>query len=76
MTDEEKSVIERLKTHLTQLENRICSLKRKNASLENKIEKMKRCSNCKHFNKDYELCFFSGGDEDYCCRNRRWELAE
>ena len=47
-----------------------------NEDLKKQIEQMKRCSNCKNFNRDFELCFFSGGDKDYHCRNRRWELEE
>ena len=44
--------------------------------LNDKIEKMKNCLNCANFRKNYKLCLFSGGDEDYTCRNRKWELAE
>lgn len=49
---------------------------KENAELKAQIEQMKCCSNCKNFNRDFELCFFSGGDKDYHCRNRRWELVE
>lgn len=65
-----------LSNSVTELTNSVTELEKKVTKLKQQIEKMKRCSNCKHFNKDYELCFLSGGDEDYCCRNRRWELAE
>lgn len=39
-------------------------------------EKMKRCTNCDNYSEQYGLCIFSGGDEDYHCRNRKWELKE
>jgi hypothetical protein len=44
--------------------------------LETQIEKMKCCSNCKHYAKNYELCCYSLGDEDYDCRGRKWEMKE
>ena len=59
-----------------ELEERNAKLEKENEDMKKQIEQMKRCSNCKNFNRDFELCFFSGGDEDYDCRNRRWELAE
>ena len=46
------------------------------ADLEQQIEKMKCCTNCKHYAKTYELCCYSLGDEDYDCRLRKWELKE
>ena len=54
----------------------LAEVRKENEDLKKQIEQMKRSSNCKNFNRDFELCFFSGGDEDYHCRNRRWELVE
>lgn len=51
-------------------------MQKENEQLKAQIEKMKKCSNCNHYNRTYELCQFSLGDEDYDCRNRKWELAE
>lgn len=45
-------------------------------NLREQIEKMKCCTNCKHYAKTYELCCYSLGDEDYDCRLRKWELKE
>ena len=77
MTFEEgmKKSIEESVDKKTALEKRIFELEKENEELKKQIEQMKRCSNCKNFNRDFELCFFSGGDKDYHCRNRRWELA-
>lgn len=58
---------ERLKKQLPILENRICSLKRKNASLERKVEKMKCCANCKLHNHE---CLGNGKS----CKN--WEYIK
>lgn len=54
----------------------LVEVRKENEYLKKQIEQMKRCSNCKNFNRYSDLCFFSGGDKDYHCRNRRWELAE
>ena len=54
----------------------LAEVRKENAELKAQIEQMKRCSNCKNFNRYFEICFFRGGDKDYHCRNRRWELAE
>ena len=42
--------------------------------LEEQIEKMKGCHNCRHFAEPYKLCCYSLGDEDYDCRGRKWEI--
>ena len=83
MTNSEKDLIQRAQdiqrfteNRCNVLEERNAKLEKENEELKKQIEQMKRCSNCKNFNRDFELCFFSGGDEDYDCRNRRWELAE
>lgn len=44
--------------------------------LEQQIEKMKCCVNCKHYKLPYCLCVYSMGDEDYDCRLRDWELRD
>lgn len=65
-----------LKEHLQKSRDICLGEIRKVKGLRTQIEKMKNCSNCKHNNKVYNLCYFSGGDEDYFCRLRRWELSE
>lgn len=74
----------------TELENKVAELEKENKEiledndilnkwidkLKEQNEKMKCCGNCNYFKKDLGLCFYSGGDEDYFCRLRRWELAE
>lgn len=73
---------ERLKKQFPILENRICSLRRKNASLERKVDKMKNCLNCKHQTPKTKDDFL------FCCECKqldetkdniiltKWELAE
>ena len=45
-------------------------------TLEAQIEKMKHCGNCKYYSPSYELCDYSGGDGDFDCGLKKWELAE
>ena len=54
----------------------IAELEKGSEQLKAQIEQMKSCGNCNHFDRTYELCQYSLGDEDYNCRNRKWELAE
>lgn len=55
---------------------KIVELTEENEQLKAQIEKMKKCTNCKHYAKTYELCCYSLGDEDYDCRLRKWKLKE
>lgn len=54
----------------------LIQVRQENAVQKAQIEKMKCCGNCKNLRKDFGLCFYSGGDDDYFCRLRKWELAE
>lgn len=68
--------IEKMKAQIKPLEDRICSLRRKNRSLENKIEKMKCCGNCKHFDIDDNERLNCVLQFIHCTNRDEWELAE
>ena len=66
------------KEELTILQNRIHTLKIKNTSLENKVEKMKNVGNCKHSMKcsafnEKELIY---GKIKTCINCKEWDLSE
>lgn len=62
MTEEEKK-------HIKILEDRICSLRRKNASLENKVEKMKCCANCSNI-----ITCENRNTDEFCSSCEFWEF--
>ena len=76
IADKKDKQIEELEGQVTRAFEVLESKRKQIEELKKEVEKLKGCHNCENYSKEYELCCYSLGDEDYDCRGRNWKMKE